>query len=105
VGVDGAAPTQRGEEVTDKAFKKALDKALTALGRPDALLVRQHGNGDRATRFEVWLPHESFRVRDDVADDLLMREDVQPFDSGLPGLGGPQSWKRGKPGAWRTWKR
>lgn len=88
----------------DKAFKKGLDKALTALSRPDALLVRQNGNGTRAAAFEVWLPHKSFRVRDDVADELLMREDVQPYDSGLfPSC--PQSWKRGKPCAWRTWKR
>ena len=43
------------------------------MAQPDALLVRQHGNGDRAARFEVWLSHKSFRVRDDVAEELLMR--------------------------------
>jgi hypothetical protein len=37
----------------DKTFARAFDKALTALGRPDALLVRQNGNGARAAAFEV----------------------------------------------------
>jgi hypothetical protein len=85
------------------AQSKALDKALTALRRPDAKLVRQHSGSTAG--FYVWLPHESFRVRDDIADELLTREDIQPFDSGLPGIGGPQSWQRGKPGAWRDWRR
>jgi hypothetical protein len=91
--------------VKDRAFAKAFGKALTALAHPDALLVRQHGNGARAARFEVWLPHQSFLVRDDVAEELLMREDIQPYDSGLfPGC--PQSFKRErKPGAWRDWRK
>src|SRR5262245_27171124 len=70
----------------DKAFSKALDKALTALRRPDAKLVRQHGG--TTPGFYVELPHDSFRVRDEVAARLLERNDVQPFDPGLPGFGG-----------------
>ena len=84
----------------DKAFNKALDKALTALRRSDARLVRQHG-GTRAG-FYVELPHNSFRVRDEVAAKLLERDDIQPFDPGLPGFGAPQSWRLG---SWRTWAR
>ena len=84
----------------DKAFSKALDKALTALRRPDAKLVRQHGG--TTAGFYVQLPHNSFRVRDEVAARLLERNDVQPFDPGLPGFGGPQSWKLGN---WREWTR
>jgi hypothetical protein len=87
------------------AQSKAFDKALTALAHPAALLVRQHGNGARAARFEVWLPHKSFCVSDAIAEALLMRPDFQPYDSGLfPGC--PQSWKRErKPGDWRDWRK
>jgi hypothetical protein len=84
----------------DKAFSKALDKALTALRRPDAKLVRQHGGPTAG--FYVCLPHDSFRVRDEVAAKLLERDDVQPFELGLPGFGGPQSWRLGN---WREWTR
>jgi hypothetical protein len=86
-----------------EAFDKALGKALTALRRPDARLVRQHGGATPG--FYVCLPHNSFRVPDAVAVKLLERDDVQPFDPGLPEIGGPQSWRLGKPGAWRAWKR
>jgi N6-adenosine-specific RNA methylase IME4 len=82
-----------------EAFDKALGKALTALRRPDARLVRQHGGATPG--FYVCLPHDSFRVPDGVAAKLLERGDVQPLDSGLPGFGGPQSWKLG--GNWREW--
>ena len=84
----------------DKAFGKALDRALTALRRPDAKLVRQHGGAKAG--FYVCLPHDSFRVRDEVAAKLLERDDVQPFDLGLPGFGGPQTWRLGN---WREWTR
>jgi hypothetical protein len=84
----------------DKAFSKALDKALTALRRPDAKLVRQHGG--TTTGFYVQLPHNSFHVRNEVAAKLLERDDVQPFDLGLPGLWGPRSWRLGN---WREWTR
>jgi hypothetical protein len=76
----------------DKAFSKALDKALTALRRPDAKLVRQHGG--TTAGFYAQLPH--------IAARLLERNDVQPFDPGLPGFGEPQSWKLGN---WREWTR
>jgi hypothetical protein len=84
----------------EKGFSKALDKALSALRRPDAKLVRQHGGPTAG--FYVQLPHDSFRVRDEVAAKLLERNDVQPFHLGLPGLGKPQSWKLGN---WRDWTR
>lgn len=77
----------------DKDSRKALDKALAALRRPDAKLIRHHG--EPAAGFYVCVPHNSFRVRDKIAAKLLEREDVQPLDLGLPGLGGPQSWKLG----------
>ena len=77
----------------DKDSRKALDKALAALRRPDAKLIRQHGGP--AAGFYVCVPHNGFRVRDEIAAKLLEREDVQPLDPGLPGLGGPQSWKLG----------
>jgi hypothetical protein len=83
-----------------EAFDKALGKALTALRRPDARLVRQHGGATPG--FYVCLPHDSFRVPNEVAAKLLERNDVQPFDLGLPGFGGPQSWKLGN---WRDWTR
>jgi hypothetical protein len=71
-----------------------------AVRRPDAKLMRQHGG--TTAGFYVQLPHKSFRVRDEVAARLLERNDVQPFDPGLPGFGGPQSWKLGN---WREWTR
>ena len=82
-----------------KALDKALSRALAALRRPDAKLVRLHGG--TAAGFWVELPHNSFRVPDGVAAKLLVRGDVQPFNSGLPGFDGPQSWKLG--GNWREW--
>ena len=84
----------------DRYSSKALDRALAALRRPDAKLVRQHGGA--AAGFYVLLPHGSFRVRNDVASQLLGRNDIQPYDLGLPGFGGPQSWRLGD---WRTWTR
>jgi hypothetical protein len=80
-------------------IEKALSKALSAMARPDAMLVRQHGT---AAGFYVLLSHNSFRVADEVAAKLLQRDDIQPLDPGLPGFGGPQSWKRGN---WRQWSR
>ena len=82
------------------AQSKALDRALSALHRPDAKLVRQHG-GARAG-FHVELPHNSFRVRDEIVVKLLERDDIQPFDLGLPGFGASQSWRLG---SWRAWGR
>jgi hypothetical protein len=77
---------------------KALDKALAALRRPDAKLVRQHGS---AAGFYVCLPHDGFRVSDEVAAKLLEDPRVQPYDSGLL-EGHPQSWRFGN---WRSWTR
>ena len=48
-----------------KALDKALSRALAALRRPDAKLVRLHGG--TAAGFWVELPHNSFRVPDGVA--------------------------------------
>jgi hypothetical protein len=79
-----------------KALDRALGRALAALRRPDAKLIRQHGG--TTAGFYVCLPHDSFRVPNEVAAKLLERNDVQPFDLGLPGFGGPQSWKLGN---WR----
>jgi hypothetical protein len=77
-----------------------FDKVLAALRRPDAKLVRLHGGS--AAGFYVSLPHGSFRVSDEVAAKVLERDDVQPFDPGLPEIGGPQSWRLGR---WREWRR
>ena len=77
----------------DKTSFGAVDKALTALRRPGAKLLRQ--NGGSVAGFYVCIPHKSFRVRDDIAAVLLERDDIQPLDSGLlPGH--PQSWRLGK---------
>ena len=84
----------------DRAFSKALDKAVSALRRPDAKLVRQHGG--TTAGFYVCLPHDSFRVRDEVAAKLLERDDVQPFDPRFARVWGPQSWRLGN---WREWTR
>jgi hypothetical protein len=83
-----------------KTFNKALSKALAALRRPDAKLVRQHGG--TTAGFYVCLPHDSFSVQDEVAPKLLERNDIQPFDLGLPGFGGPHSRRLGN---WREWTR
>ena len=64
---------------------KTFDRALSALRRPDAKLLRQHGGSTAG--FYVWLPHQSFRVPDAVATKLLERNDIQPFDLGLPESG------------------
>ena len=69
-----------------KALDRLLGRALAALRRPDAKLVRQHGG--TTAGFYGCLPHDSFRVPNEVAAKLLERNDVQPFDLGLPGLGG-----------------
>ena len=76
-----------------------LGAALTALRRPDAKLVRLHGN-DGGAGFYVW--PRGGRVPDDIARVLLERNDIQPFDPRLPGFGGPQSWRLGE---WREWGR
>jgi hypothetical protein len=76
---------------------RALNKVLEALPRPDTKLVRLHGP---TAGFYLW-PHGG-KVPDEIATALLERDDIQPFDLGLPGFGFPQSWKQGN---WRTWAR
>jgi hypothetical protein len=76
--------------------KLSLAKALNLLRRSDAKLVRLHGNNGGAG-FYVW--PSGGRIPDDVAQLLLERNDVQPYDDGLfPGH--PQSWRLGN---WREW--
>jgi hypothetical protein len=71
-------------------------RALALLGQPDAKLVKQH-SADGDPRFEIW--PRGGRVSDPIAQALLRRSDVQPYDSGLlPGH--PQSWRLGN---WRKW--
>jgi hypothetical protein len=66
-----------------------IDKALGLLRRPDARLVRLHANNGTGG-FYIW--PRGGRVSDEVAQLLLGRNDVQPYDSGLfPGH--PQSWR------------
>ena len=74
--------------------KHSLEKVLDLLRKPDARLVRLHSNnGGRG--FYVW-PNGG-RVSDDIAQLLLGRNDIQPYDNGLfPGH--PQSWRLGN---WR----
>ena len=72
---------------------RALKKVLEALSHPDTKRVRLHGP---AAGFYFW-PHG-----DAIATSLLERDDIQPFDPGLPGFDSPQSWKQGN---WRTWAR
>jgi hypothetical protein len=74
-----------------------LDRAVDALRWPDAKLVRLHSQTKVGRGFFIW-PHGE-RVADDIAELLLRRSDVQPFDSGLL-EGHPQSWRLGN---WRSW--
>jgi hypothetical protein len=76
-----------------------LQKALDQLRAPDALLVLQHKTNGKA-EYQIW--PSGGRVPDAVAQELLGRNDVQPFDLGLI-EGCPQSWKLG--GNWRRWQR
>ena len=79
-----------------KPTKLSLEKVLHLLRKPDARLVRLHSNSDGAG-FYVW--PRGGRVSDEVAELLLKRDDIQPYDSGLfPGH--PQSWRLGN---WRHW--
>jgi hypothetical protein len=75
-----------------KARQRALHKALDAMRKPDARLVRQHGSKGGAAFF-ILVPHNSFKVTDEIAGEILALENVQPWDAGLPGIGGPQSWR------------
>ena len=78
-----------------KPTKLSLEKVLHLLRKPGARLVRLHSNNGGAG-FYVW--PRGGRVSDEVAQLLLERSDVQPFDSGLfPGH--PQSWRLGN---WRA---
>jgi hypothetical protein len=77
--------------------KLSLEKALSLLRRPDAKLVHLHSTNGGA-KFYVW-PYGG-HVADDIAQALLGRNDIQPYDDGLfPGH--PQSWRLGK---WREWR-
>jgi hypothetical protein len=75
-------------------MSKGLHKALDALRKPDARLARLHGPKSESG-FYVLVPHAGFKISDAVAGEILAREDVQPWDGGLPGIGGPQSWRLG----------
>ena len=78
--------------------KLSLEKVLHLLRKPGARLVRLHSNNGGAG-FYVW--PRGGRVSDEVAELLLKRDDIQPYDSGLfPGH--PQSWRLGN---WRGWGR
>ena len=57
-----------------------IDKALGLLRRADARLVRLHANNGTGG-FYIW--PRGGRVSDEVAQLLLERSDVQPFDSEL----------------------
>ena len=63
-----------------KPTKLSLEKALHLLRKPDAQLVRLHSNNGGA-EFYVW--PSGGRVPDEVAQLLLGRNDIQPYDSGL----------------------
>jgi hypothetical protein len=77
-------------------IKLSLEKALHLLRKSDARLVLLHASNGTGG-FYIW-PCGG-RVSDEVAQLLLQRADVQPFDHGLfPGH--PQSWKLGR---WREW--
>ena len=76
-----------------KPNKLSLEKVLHLLRKPDARLVRLHSNNDGA-KFYVW--PRGGRVSDEVAQLLLGRNDIQPYE--FPGH--PQSWRLGN---WRDW--
>jgi hypothetical protein len=81
-----------------QAHVTKIDKALSLLRGPDARLVRLHANNGTGG-FYIW--PRGGRVSDEVAQRLLGRNDVQPYDGGLfPGH--PQSWRLGN---WRQWGR
>src|SRR6516162_4237054 len=98
---DGGAGRKRprpqgAAQMSVKPTKLSLEKALHLLRKPDARLVRLHSNNGGAG-FYVW--PGGGRVPDEVAQQLLGRNDIQPYDSGLfPGH--PQSWRLGN---WREW--
>ena len=77
-------------------MNKALTKAVDALRRPGALLVLTYAPKTITGRAFFIIPHGG-RVADEVAQQLLERDDVQPYDSGLL-AGRPQSWRLGN---WR----
>ena len=74
--------------------KLSLEKALQLLRKPDARLVRLHSNNNGGAGFYIW--PDSVRVSDEVAQLLLGRNDIQPYE--FPGH--PQSWRLGN---WRDW--
>jgi len=91
-----AAKTGRSCTNERETTKLSLEKALHLLRKPDARIVRLHSNNGGAG-FYVW--PGGGRVPDEVAQQLLGRSDIQPYDSGLfPGH--PQSWRLGN---WREW--
>jgi hypothetical protein len=70
---------------------QALDKALSQLRQPDAKLVLLHQQRGGCGYF-IW-PNGG-QITNKVAEQILERGDVQPYDNGLlPGH--PQSWKLG----------
>jgi hypothetical protein len=78
-----------------KPTKLSLMKALQLLRKPDTRLVRLHGHNGGAGFF-IW--PDRGRVPGEVAQLLLGRNDIQPYDSGLfPGHA--QSWRLGN---WRA---
>jgi hypothetical protein len=76
--------------------KKLLSRALDALRTPGARLVLLHTH-KTATGNAFFILPRGGRISDETAQQLLERNDVQPYDPGLlPGH--PQSWRLG---AWR----
>ena len=76
--------------------KLSLEKVLHLLRRPDARLVRLHSNNGGAG-FYVW--PGGGRVPDEVAQLLLGRNDIQPYDSGFfPVTHRAGAWAAGKSG-------
>jgi hypothetical protein len=72
-------------------LKMTADKALSLLCRPGAKLVRLHASNSTAG-FYIW--PRGGRISNEIAQALLERNDVQPYENGLlPGH--PQSWRLG----------
>jgi len=74
-------------------MKNLTETFVLELMREGRLLMRMH-----TTRGRKWFVVPGGQVADDIAERILARNDVQPYDSGLfPGC--EQTFRRGD---WRT---
>src|SRR5262245_2948546 len=90
----GVGAAAGGGVMTQPKVIKKVGRAVDALRRPNAKLVRLHSNNGGAG--VLILPHGE-RIAGDVVELLLGRNDGQPFGSGTF-VGPPPSWRIGQCG-------